>query len=127
MATIEHLRAERQQILEELSQLEEIRRGSVVEQFVESTRKDGTRSRRGPYFLYSYKEKQKTISRRLTDHSQVARYRHQIEGFRRFQELTSRLLKIGEQISELLVAREGVKKTSRKKSRSSKTPKSSDS
>jgi hypothetical protein len=120
---MEELRLERKQILEELAQLEEIRRGSVVEQFVERTRKDGTRSRRGPYFLYSYKEKGKTISRRVPDRNQVARYRHQIQGFRRFQELTSRLLEIGEQISQLLLREQGVKKTFTKKCRSSKTPK----
>jgi len=123
MATLEELRRERKQLLEELTQLEEIRRGSVVEQFVESTRRDGSKSRRGPYILYSYKEKRKTISRRLPDRNEAARYRHQIEGFRRFQEVMSRLLEIGEQISELLLAQEGEKKTSTRKCRSSKTPK----
>lgn len=123
MATLEEFRRERKQLLEELTQLEEIRRGSVVEQFVESTRKDGSTSRRGPYVLYSYKEKGKTVSRRLSDRNEAAHYRHQIQGFRRFQELISRLLEIGEQISELLLAQEEVKKTSTRKSGSSKTPK----
>jgi hypothetical protein len=123
MATMEELRRERKRILGELARLEEMRRGSVVEQFVETTRKDGSKSRRGPYPLYSYKKKGKTISRRLLDRTQAARYRTQIQAFRRFQKLTSRLLAIGEQISELLVAEEGVKKTSLRKSISSKTPK----
>jgi hypothetical protein len=100
-----------------------MRRGSVVEQFVETVRKDGSKSRRGPYYLHSYKEKGKTISRRLPDRNEVARYRAQIQAFRRFQEVTSRLLEIGEQISELLMAQDGVKKTSRRKSKSSKTRK----
>lgn len=123
MAAIEQLRLERKRILGELAQLEEIRRGSVVEQFVETTRKDGSKSRRGPYFLYSYKEKGKTVSRRLPDRKQVSLYRTQIQAFRRFQELTARLLKIGEQISELLLGEEGVRKNSVRKSESSNTPK----
>lgn len=123
MTTIEHLKLQRERILAELTQLQEIRRGSVVEQYVESTRPDGSKARRGPYFLYSYKEKGRTVSRRLTDREQVTRCRAQIHSFRRFQELTTQLLEIGQRISDLVLAQEGVKKTSKPKFKSRKTPK----
>jgi len=109
--------------LAEIAALEQIRRGSVVEQFVETTRKDGTKSRRGPYVLYSYKEKGKTVSRRITDREQISVYREQIEAFRRFQELTAELLAIGERISDrMLYEPQGVKKTLKRKSKSKKRP-----
>ncbi len=121
MKQVESLRNRRKEILEELSQLERIRRGSLVEQYVEATRKDGTKTRRGPYMLYSYKEKGKTVSRRLTNPEEIPVYRKQIDGFRRFQELTGELRAIGEKLCNLLVSETEVKKTSRKKSRSKKT------
>jgi len=122
MTKLERLKNRREEILAELAGLEQIRRGSVTEQYVETTRKDGTKTRRGPYVLYSYKEKGKTISRRLTDPKLIPVYRQQIEGFRRFQELTAEFRAVGERISDLLLAEAGLKKTSKRKSRSRKMP-----
>ena len=125
MTRVEQLKQQRQQILAEMNELEEIRRGSMVDQYVEATRKDGTQVRRGPYVLYSYKEKGKTISRRITDPDQIPLYREQIKAFRRFQELTAELLGLGERISnQVLSEPQGVKKTSKRKSRSRKMPRS---
>ncbi|MFH1134711.1 MAG: DUF6788 family protein [Pseudomonadota bacterium] len=88
-------------IINELAGLEEMRRGSVVEQYQERTLPTGEKVLRGPYPLYSYKEKGRTISRRLKSEKEVLRYREQIQNFRRFEELTRELLLIGEQLCEL--------------------------
>jgi hypothetical protein len=100
MATVEQVRVRRREVLEELGNLEHIRRGSVTEQYVEDTHKDGTAIRRGPYMLYSYKEKNKTISRRLKSSGDADVYRKQIKGFRRFQEIMTELVSLGEQLCE---------------------------
>lgn len=112
MNRVEQLKARRRELVAELGSLEEIRRGSVVEQFVERVLKDGRKVRRGPYVLYSYKEKGKTVSRRVTKREEVAIYRRQIEGFRRFRSVVTELLAIGEELSALGLsgAEEGVKK-----------------
>ena len=123
MTSMNKLESQRQRILEELAELGEMRRGSVSEQFVESAGRDGAKKRRGPYFVYTYKEKGKTISRRLTSPEQVVLCQKQIQAFRRFQELTTQLLQLGEQASNLALAGEGVKKTSRSRSKSKKTRK----
>ena len=73
---------------------------------MKATRKDGRKVQRGPYFLYSRKEKGRTISRRLKDPEEVARCREQIEAFRHFRELTAKLVEIGEQISDLALGGE---------------------
>ena len=111
MSEVQKLRRRRKQILIELEQLEEIRRGSMVNQYVVTKKKDGSKGKRGPYPLYSYKDKGKTISKRLSDPQEAAIYERQIEGFRRFQQLTSELLSIGERLSALAVLDEEVKKT----------------
>lgn len=111
MTTTEGLRSRRKEILEELGSLEHIRRGSVVEQYVDSVHKDGSCVRRGPYPLYSYKEEKKTVSRRLRNPEQVQRHRQQIQGFRRFQELVAELVSLGEQLCEAEGKASDVKKT----------------
>jgi hypothetical protein len=123
MSRLDALRKRREEILAELAGLEQIRRGSVTHQYVEGTRKDGTKTRRGPYALYTFKEKGKTVSRRLTDSELVPVYEAQIEGCRRFQKLTSELLAVGEAICDLVLTEQEEKKTSRRRSRSKKTPK----
>src|SRR4030042_2915667 len=105
------LRLKRKEILQELACLEEFRRGSVVEQLVESLRRDGSRAQRGPYRLYSFKEKGKTLSRRLKDEQEAAKYRREIHAFRRFHTLVAELISLGEQLSDLpQISQEGEKK-----------------
>lgn len=91
-----------------------MRRGSIIEQFVEATLKDGSKVRRGPYHLYTFKEKQQTVSRRLCNPREVEACRKQIDAFRQFQKLTADMLSIGEQLSDLeIVDSLTVKKTTR--------------
>jgi hypothetical protein len=123
METIEQLESKRQKILQELGELRAIRRGTISQQFVDTIDKEGRPKRRGPYFLHTYKDKGKTISRRLTSTRQVERCQAQIEAYRRYEQLTTQLLEIGEQISNLTLSGEVEKKTSRCISKSSKTPK----
>lgn len=99
--TSAQLHIRRRQLLSQIGDLDQIRRGSITEQFVESVLKDGTKVRRGPYTLYSFKDKGgRTISRRLTDPAQIAHYRSQIEAFREFQQCTAELLALGEALCD---------------------------
>ncbi len=117
MSRIEQLRARRKEIVETLTSLEQIRRGSVVEQYVDYVRKDGSVVRRGPYPLYSFKEKGKTISRRLRSDEEVKACREQIGRFGRFRKLVEELVRIGEEISDLAPTdHAGQKKTPRSRS-----------
>jgi hypothetical protein len=100
------VRKRRRELLGELAAIEQMRRGSLCPQMFEATRKDGTRVRRGPYTLYTCKEKGKTISRRITDPEHVRCYREQIDAFRRFEALARELVRIGEKISDLVLSDE---------------------
>ena len=118
MSEIERLRKRREEVLRELSSLEQVRRGSVMEQYVETVSRDGVKGVRGPYFLYTFKKKNKTVSRRVPRGEQAAMYREQIQAFRRFQKLVAEMTAVGERISDLAALGDaGVKKTPRSKSR----------
>jgi hypothetical protein len=104
------LQERREQIMAELAQLGAMRRGSVTAQMVPVQRADGTRGERGPYPVYTYKDRGKTRSRRLHTKGEAERYRAQIQVFRRFQALTAQLLEIGERLAELALAADDEKK-----------------
>jgi len=101
--TLRRVRQRRKELLAELATLEQMRRGSLVPQMFEALRKDGTKVRRGPYTLYTSKDKGKTVSRRITKPQEVLHYQEQIKAFRRFEALTNELVRIGEKISDLVL------------------------
>jgi hypothetical protein len=114
------------QVLKELAGLEQIRRGSVTEQRMQTVGPDGAPRTRGPYPLYTFKEEGQTFSRRLHDAAEIAVYRQQIQHWRRFNELVERLRVLGEQLSDLAVQEQAVKKTPNARSKkNSKRPGSS--
>lgn len=103
---LKQVRQRRKEVLEELALLEQIRRGSLTPQFFEAERKDGSKVRRGPYLLYTFKEKGKTVSRRISDQDLALQYQEQIKAFRHFEALTAELVRLGEKISDLVLADE---------------------
>lgn len=117
MSTVAQLRDRRSELLEELSDLECVRRGSVVEQRVPATAADGRRYERGPYPVYSFKEKGRTVSRRLHSPQEVDLYRQQIDNGRRFQQVVDELLRVSQHLSDAAVQTDTVKKTPRTRSR----------
>ena len=84
MARKDRLKEEREEILREMASIRRMRRGTVNEQIFESKRKDGTVVIRGPYYLYSRTEKDKSFSQRLTV-EKVDRYQEEAENCRRFK------------------------------------------
>ena len=102
MNTVQGLKAKKKEILEQINALGEMRKGSIVQQYVEAKKQDGTIVQRGPYLLYSYKEKGKTVSRRIPDSTTADFYRDQIRVFRKFEDLCEELTRISQQICDLL-------------------------
>jgi hypothetical protein len=113
--SLTQVRKRRKELLGELATIEQMRRGSLFPQIFEATRKDGAQVRRGPYTLYTCKEKGKTVSRRITDPEQVRGYQEQIAAFRRFEALASELVRIGERISDLVLSDEEELKKKRRR------------
>lgn len=115
MDAFSRLERQRTELLAQLGALGPMRRGSLCEQFVEVTLKDGSTRRRGPYTLYTYKQAARTVSRRLTRSDRIDRYRQQIAAFRSFQELVGQLTAVGQQLADLEAAgQQGTKKNSKR-------------
>lgn len=105
------LQARRRALLQQLAPLDQLRRGSLMEQVVVTKRRDGSALQRGPYPLLTRKQGQKTVSLRLTDPDLVPLYRQQIQAMRQFEQVVSALVHLGEQLSDLAVAEHVEKKT----------------
>lgn len=105
------LEQHRQQLLQQLSSLPEIRRGSLTAQFLTVKRQDGSQVKRGPYPLLTRKQGGKTVSQRLTNPALVPLYRQQIQAMRQFETVVDGLVQVGEQLSDLAVAEVVQKKT----------------
>ncbi len=106
------LEQQRQNLLQQLQGLRELRRGSLTEQFLSVKHADGTVVKHGPYPLLTRKQRHKTISQRLKDPAMVPLYRRQIEAMRQFESVVEQLVRLGEQFSDLAVAEVAQKKTS---------------
>jgi len=111
-ALYSNLEQQRQGLLRQLSDLRELRRGSLTEQFLTVQHADGSKVRRGPYPLLTRKQAQKTVSMRLTDPALVPLYRQQIQAMRQFEGVVDQLVRVGEQLGDLAVAEVVQKKTS---------------
>jgi hypothetical protein len=111
-AQYSNLEQQRQGLLRQLSDLRELRRGSLTEQFLTVKHVDGSKVRRGPYPLLTRKEAQKTVSMRLTDPALVPLYRQQIQAMRQFERLVDQLVRVGEELGDLAVVEVVQKKTS---------------
>lgn len=104
----------RMEIIEEIDALGPMRKGSVHEQYLPFRRKDGSVSRRGPYLTYTFKQGGKTRGKHLRSQAEGQLYRRQIEAFRRYQELSSELVEVSQQMADIEASgKEGCKKNSR--------------
>ncbi len=104
------IHARRRALLDRLAALDEIRRGTIVDQYVVARRRDGSLHKRGPYPLLTRKQGKRTVSKRLTDPDLVPLYRQQIRSMRDFQRAVAELVVLGEQLSELAVTRHAKKR-----------------
>lgn len=105
------LEHQRQVLLQQLAGLPQLRRGSLSEQFFLVKRRDGSKSKCGPYPLLTRKAGKKTVSLRLRDPALVPVYRQQIQALRQFESVVDQLVRVGEQLSDLAVAEVAQKKT----------------
>lgn len=101
MKAISRLDERRDQILQEIRDIRAMRKGSVVEQYLKVKHKGREEPvLRGPYFLYTRKEKGKTVGQRLKN-DEIQCYQNEVEAFHRFQDLCDEYAGITEQLGDL--------------------------
>ena len=100
MDTLARLRLRWEKIVDELKTLGPMRSGSICPMTVHSTDKHGAPKSHGPYLIHTYKHRGKTVTRRLRDAKQIETCRRQIANFRRFEQLTAQLRRLGRQLAQ---------------------------
>ncbi len=120
---LEALERRRTEILTQMQQLGDMRRGSVVEQYLPCGKprcccKKPGHPGHGPYFAFTRKVEGKTKTRQLRAGPLLEKVRKEVDTFHRFRELSKRLLEINEEICERqpVEVERAVKKTSRRHS-----------
>jgi len=120
MDTFQQLEARRLALLEEFRSFRSMRRGTINEQFFDVRLKGQAKTvRRGPYYVLSRREGDKTVSRRLTTPEALEQARKDSEAHKRFHALCREFEEVIEKLGELERTTEQEKK--RSKSGSSKT------
>lgn len=112
----------REQILKEMREIRAMRKGSVMEQYLKVKRKGKEEPvLRGPYWLYTCKEKGKTVGQRLS-REEAERLRGEVDAYHRFQALCSEYAEISERLGALeRKLEEGSEGKKGRKSRSRRT------
>ena len=115
---------QRQELIQQIDQLGAMRKGSVNKQMLPYKRKDGSTARRGPYFTYTFKEKNKTKGQHLHDENEADLYQKQIDRFRTFQNLSQRLVETSQAMADAEANKTRCKKNSKIKSKKKSRAKS---
>ena len=101
MQEIENIEARREQLLEEIRKIRVMRKGSVTEQYFKTKKKGQKKpALNGPYWLYTHKEKGKTMGRRLSQ-TEVERFQAEVDAFHRFRELCDEYAQLTERLGDL--------------------------
>ena len=99
-------------ILSEIAALGPMRKGSLCKRILKRKNAQGQIRTRGPYWYYSFKKKDRSVSKMIED-SEVEFFKGQIEKFRRFQELTMKYVEISQRMADRDAKKCGGKKNSR--------------
>jgi hypothetical protein len=101
MDTVQQLEAQRTAILEEMRSIRSMRRGTINEQYFK-TRLKGRKGivHQGPYYVFSRREGEKTVSKRLRSEVEMEQARRDVAEYKRFlglcQEFEGLTARLGE-------------------------------
>ncbi len=102
METIQELEARRNAILEEMRLIRSMRRGTINEQHFK-TRLKGRKGivLRGPYYVLSRREGEKTLSKRLKSPAELERARKEVAEYKRFLGLCQQFERLTARLGEV--------------------------
>jgi hypothetical protein len=122
MNTIRELEARRSAILEEMRSMRSMKRGTINEQFLKVRLKGKEQPvLRGPYYVLSRREGNKTVSKRLSSPTQLQEANKDVEVHKRFVALCKEFELLSERLGELERQVQGGPEKKRPSSPSNKT------
>jgi len=102
MGKLEELEKKRESLKMEIIKIGNMRRGSVSQQFVPVQHKgEKMPILKGPYYVYTAKQKGKSIGKHLKVGPELEKYRREVNNYHRFQQLIRELVSVNEKICEL--------------------------
>ncbi len=102
METREEIEHKRYTIAQDMLAIRSMRRGTITEQFLKAKSKgEQPPVLRGPYYVFSRREGQRTISERLTTPAQVDQTRQDIAEYKKFQDLCKEFEALTERLGVL--------------------------
>jgi len=125
MNEINKIEKRRDAILEQMQGIRSMERGSITEQYLKVAHKGKKEPvRKGPYYVFSRREGNKTVGYRLKTPEELTRARWDVEAHKEFRKLCRQFEELTEQLGRLS-RDEGVEGKGKKKRRSpsNRTPK----
>jgi hypothetical protein len=114
MSPNQNLEARRNAILEEMRSIRSMRRGTINEQYLKvRLQRKKEPVLRGPYYVLSRREGEKTVSQRLTSLGELEQARKEVEEYQRFLSLCREFEQVTMKLGE--VEREGAELEREKK------------
>ena len=101
--TISHdLEARRNALLEQMRGIRSMERGTITEQFFLKSRPgEQKQARQGPYYVFSRRERGKTMSRRLSRPAELERAKQDVKAYQDFVALCQEFARLTEQMGRL--------------------------
>jgi hypothetical protein len=92
------LSKQRNEIINQLQNLQHIRRGQISEQYIEKPGADGKMKRFGPYYVWQASIQGQKRSRRIP-REEVEQVRQDLQGYQEFKALCDQLAEVTEQMT----------------------------
>ncbi len=102
MEKLSDLETRREEILSQMRSIRSMKRATINEQYLKVPHKGKKQPvLRGPYYVMSWREKGKTVGRRLTANSELEQAQKDIEAHKRFMDLCRQYVELTEKMGEL--------------------------
>lgn len=123
MKTMPEIEKRREAVLQQMRSIRSMKRGSINEQYLKVPQKGSKPALRGPYYVLSRREGNKTVSERLSTAMQLEQAKVDVAAHRRFVELCKEFEALTERLGVLLRQAEGSEEKKRLRLRSKPTKK----
>ncbi len=123
MQTLQGIESRRDEVLRQMRSLRSMKRGTINEQYLKVPQKGTKPALRGPYYVLSRREGNKTVSERLRTPTQLEQARMDVAAHRKFVELCKEFEVLTERLGILLRQAEGSEEKKRLRRRSKPTGK----
>jgi len=100
MKALEKYEDKRQEIIQEISSIKSMQKGTLNEQFLNVPQKNKEPALRGPYYILTKKENNKTISKRIKS-ADYEKTKDDVDNYKRFMQLADEYVKIVEEMTSV--------------------------